>query len=244
MSQLAILEKNLEFSRKLLNYIISNNKKVHLINMSVETEEILDTLELLDEKDILLLDLSLPEINIGEISTILNKKGKHIPYIIGIISNIKQCEKLKDYQYSIIRKTDPFNKIINIINQITYEASERFYENLAKEELRKFEINITTLGYDYIVDAITLSLEDETLLKDFQNGLYKTLAEKYNLPSNYNIKWAIEKCIKSTIRYTDLEITKPYFRVETTEKITPKLFINMIVYNLKNKMEQGMECIS
>ena len=130
MNQLAILEKNLEFSRKLLNYIISNNRKVHLINISVDIGEVLDTLELLDEKDILLLDLSLPEMNIGEIITILNKKGKHIPYIIGIISNMKQCEKLKDYQYAIIKKTDPFSKIINIINEITCASDKRFYQNI------------------------------------------------------------------------------------------------------------------
>lgn len=240
MNQIAILEDNLEFSRKLLNYIISNNKKVRLINISVSLEEILETLDLLNEKDILLLDLDLLGINIDKLIAILDKKGKNIPYIIGITNNIKQFEKLKDYVYAIIKNTYSFNKIINIINQITFVADEQFYEKLVKEELSKFEINITTLGYDYIVDAIAISLEDETLLKDFQNGLYSTLATRHKLPSNYNVKWAVEKCIKSTVRYTDFEIIKPYFHVEIAEKVTPKLFINMVVYNLKNKMEQEM----
>ena len=239
MNQLAILEDNLEFSRKLLNYIVGHNKKLRLINLSVKVEETIEILELLDEKDILLLDLSLPRINIDELVTILNQKRNHIPNIIVIADNLEQCEKLGDLAYAIVKKTYSFNKIINIINQIARVADEQFYEKMVKRELSKFEINITTLGYDYIVDGIILSLEDETLLKDFQNGLYKTLAEKNNLPSNYNIKWAVEKCIKSTIRYTNSNVTKPYFHVETTEKIT--LFISMIVYNLKDTMEQEID---
>lgn len=164
-----------------------------------------------------------------------------MPNIVVIADKLGQCEKLGDLAYAIVKKTYSFNKIINIINQIASVADEQFYEKIVKEELNKFEINITTLGYDYIVNGIILSLKNERLLKDFQNGLYKILAEKYNLPSNYSIKWAVEKCIKSTVRYTDFEITKSYFRVETTEKITPKLFISMVVYNLKATMEEEMD---
>ena len=85
MVQLAILENNLEFSRKLLNFIIGHNRKVHLINISVNAEEIMEVLDLLSEKDILLLDLSIPKINIEELITILKKKRKKVPYIIGIM---------------------------------------------------------------------------------------------------------------------------------------------------------------
>ena len=49
------------------------------------------------------------------------------------------------------------------------------------------------------------------------------------------------KCIKSTVRYTNFDITKQYFHVEIAEKVTPKLFISMILYNLKNKIEQQMD---
>ena len=241
MNQLAILENNLEFSRKLLNYIIGNNKKIQLINMSVNVEEIKGVLNLLGKKDILLVDLNVPEINIDELISILSEKGRNVPYVVCITNNMKQCEKLKDYVYDIIRNTHSFNKIISIINQITSMVDKQFYERLIKEELNNFEINITTLGYEYIVEGLMLSIEDDNLLKDFQNGLYKTLAIKHNLPKNYNIKWAVEKCIKATVRYTDFEVVKSYFHVETTEKVTPKLFISIIVENLKNKMVQELD---
>lgn len=241
MNQLAILENDVEFSRKLLNYIIGHNKRLRLMNLSIKVEEIVEILDLLDEKDILLLDLSFPRINIDKLVTILNQKRNHMPNIIVIEDNLNQCKKLDNLVYTSVKKTYSFNKIINTINKIANMADEQFYERIVKEELSKFEINITTLGYDYIVEGIILALENQTLLKDLQNGLYETLAKKNNQPCNYNIKWAVEKCIKATIKYTNSNITKPYFHVETTEKITPKLFISMIVYNLKDRMEQEMD---
>lgn len=39
MNQIAILEDNLEFSRKLLNYIVGHNKKLRIINLSVKVEK-------------------------------------------------------------------------------------------------------------------------------------------------------------------------------------------------------------
>lgn len=241
MNRLAILENNLEFSRKLVNNIMSRNKKVQLTNISVNLEEIKETIDLLDKRDILLLDVDIPEMNIDELISILDKKEKNTPYLVCITKNMKKCERLKDYAYDIIKNTNSFNKIVNVINQITYIADEQFYERLIKDELDNFEMNITTFGYDYIVEGITLSLEDGKLLKDFQNGLYQTLATNHNLPRNYNIKWAVEKCIKATVRYTDFEIIKEYFHVETAEKVTPKLFISIIVENLKNKMMQELD---
>lgn len=241
MKQLAILEDDLEFSRKLLNYTLSNNKKVRLVNLAVDIGETIEILELLDEKDILLLDLNVPGINMDELVTLLKKKRNHIPYIIVIADNAKQYEKLRKYLYASIKRTCPFNKISNVINNITYETEKQNYERLVDTELSKFEINVTTIGYDYLVDAIILSLKDETLLKNMKNKLYKIIAKKNNIDNSDKIKWSIEKCVKSTIRYTNCNITNPYFRVEVREKITPKLFISMVVYNLKTTMEEEMD---
>ncbi len=88
MNQLAILENDVEFSRKLLNYIIGHNKRLRLMNLSIKVEEIVEILDLLDEKDILLLDLSFPRINIDKLVTILNQKRNHMPNIIVIEDNL------------------------------------------------------------------------------------------------------------------------------------------------------------
>ena len=219
MNRLLMLEDNLEFSRNLLNYIMSKNKKIQLWNIAISVEEVEEKLEELEQDDILLLDLDLSKSHELEIINQLIATKKHIPYIIIISEDPDMQEKLRDYL--------PY----------TYQSEEQQYEYLVKDELRKFEINITTIGYGYIVDAITACLQDETLLKDMKNGLYKSVSIKNHDISISNIKWTVEKCIKSTIRYTSSDIIKPYFHIEAREKITPKFFIATIVENLQQKID-------
>ncbi|MBO5478221.1 MAG: response regulator [Clostridia bacterium] len=243
MNRLAILEDNLEFSRNLLNYIVSRNKKIRLSSLAINGEEIMESVHYLGKGDILLLDLGLPKINGLEVIDKLKQKKGQMPYIIVMSGDMELFQKLKDYTpyiYAAIEKPFAFNRIVDIIEDITYETDQKCYEELVKEELRKFEMNITTIGYAYIVDAITFSLEDETLLKDMQNALYKSVSIKNNNVNVSNIKWAIEKCVKSTKRYTSTSTIKSYFHVEAREKITPKLFISTVVENLKSKIEDEM----
>ena len=241
MNRLAILEDNLEFSRNLLNYIISRNKKIRLSSLAINAEEIMETINFLTEEDIILLDLGLPEINGLEVIDKLIQKNEPLPYIIVISGNqelYEQVRKYSNYIYAAIEKPFSFNRIVDMIEQITYETGQKCYEELVKEELRKFEMNVTTIGYTYIVDAISLSLEDEVLLKDMKNKLYKAISIKHSNVTTSNIKWAIEKCVKSTIRYTSSSVKREYFHVESKERISPKLFISTVVDNLRPKIEQ------
>lgn len=243
MNRLTILEDNLEFSRSLLNYIIKRNKKIHLSSLAISGNEIIESINLLQENDILLLDLGLPEINGLEVIDRLRQKKEHIPYIIVMSGDVSLLEKSKDYTsyiYATLRKPFAFSKIVDMIEKITHESEQKCYEELVKEELRKFEINITTIGYTYIVDAITFCLEDEALLKDMKNGLYKKMSAKHNGINISNIKWTMEKSVKSIQRYTSTSVTRPYFRVESGEKITPKLFIATVIERLQPRIEEEM----
>lgn len=240
MNRLLMLEDNLEFSRNLLNYIISKNKKIQLWNIAISVEEVEEKLEELEQDDILLLDLDLSKSHELEIINQLIATKKHIPYIIIISEDPDMQEKLRDYLpyiYMATQKPFAYTRMVETLERITYQSEEQQYEYLVKDELRKFEINITTIGYGYIVDAITACLQDETLLKDMKNGLYKSVSIKNHDISISNIKWTVEKCIKSTIRYTSSDIIKPYFHIEAREKITPKFFIATIVENLQQKID-------
>lgn len=241
MNRLAILEDNLEFSRSLLNYIIRRNKKIRLSSLAIKGEEMIEEIDTLEDNDILLLDLGLPEINGLEIINKLKQKKQHIPYIIVMSGDLSLLEKSKEYApyiYTTLKKPFAFSKIVDIIEEITHTSEQKCYEKFVKEELRKFEINTTTMGYSYIVDAITFCLEDEILLKDMKNGLYKKMSAKNNGVSISNIKWTMEKSVKSIQRYTATSIIRPYFRVESGEKITPKLFIATVIERLKPKIEE------
>lgn len=241
MNRLAILEDNLEFSRSLLNYIIMRNKKIRLLSLAIKGEEMIEEIDTLEENDILLLDLGLPEINGIEIIDKLKQKKEHMPYIIVMSGDLSLLEKSKEYTpyiYATLKKPFAFSKVVEMIEEITHMSKQKCYDTFVKEELRKFKVNITTIGYSYIVDAITFCLEDETLLKDMKNGLYKKMSAKNNGVSISNIKWTMEKSVKSIQRFTPTSITRPYFRVEYGEKITPKLFIATVIERLKPKIEQ------
>lgn len=243
MNRLAILEDNLEFSRSLLNYIIKRNKKIHLSSLAINAKEMIETIDSLQDNDILLLDLGLPEINGLEVIDKLKRKKEHMPYIIVMSGDLSLLDKSKAYTsyiYATLKKPFTFSRIIDIIEEITHMSEQKCYEEFVKEELRKFEINITTIGYSYIVDAITFCLEDETLLKDMKNGLYKKMSAKNKGISISNIKWTMEKSVKSIQRFTATSITRPYFRVESGEKITPKLFIATVIERLKPRIEEEM----
>ena len=62
MNHLAILENDLEFSRNLLNDIMSDNNKVRLVRLAVKAEELVDKLEKLEKGDILIFNLDIPDV--------------------------------------------------------------------------------------------------------------------------------------------------------------------------------------
>ena len=131
--------------------------------------------------------------------------------------------------------------MLEIIEKIIFETEQKCYEKIIKEELLKFEANPTTKGYQYIVEAIELTLHDEMLLKDMKNGLYKVMALKYKGATSSNIKWALEKCVKSIIRFTSTKVLREYFHIEAREKLAPKLFIGTIAENIRVKIGQNKE---
>ena len=89
MNRFAILENDLEFSRNLLNDIMSNNNKVRLVRLAVKTEELEDKLEKLEKGDILIFNLDIPDENRLELLD-------HILLPIVKKSNItKQCHNTK-----------------------------------------------------------------------------------------------------------------------------------------------------
>ncbi len=240
MNRLAILENDLELSRNLLNDIICNNNKVRLVQLAVKGEELVGNLKKLEKGDILIFDLDIPDVNRLELLDKLKESQRPLPYIIAISKEIEHYQaipKYRPYFYRCIQKPFVIKRIVEIVNQITYETSIHYYEKQVKQELHKFEMNIITKGYAYIVEAITLSLENETLLTDMTHGLYKIIAARHGVTVD-NIKWSIEKAMKSVIRYTNSNIMNSYFYVVSGEKITPKMFISTVVENLKEKLEE------
>lgn len=244
MNRLTILDDDLEFSRRLLNYIISKNKKILLSSLVITGEEILETLDCLTKNDILLVDLNIPKINGLQIIDTLRKKNKNLPHIIVINGDENVLEHIKHYLpyiHTVMEKPFSFHKMLEIIEEIIFETEKKSYEKIIKEELLKFEANPTTKGYGYIVEAIELTLHDEILLKDMKNGLYKVMALKHKEATPINIKWSLEKCVKSITRFTSTKVLREYFHIEVRENLAPKLFIATITENIKTQIGEKQE---
>ncbi len=240
MNHLAILENDVEFSRNLLNDIIWNNNKVRLVRLAAKADELEDKLEKLEKGDILIFDLDIPDVKRLELIDKLKQSERPLPYIIAYSKEIERYQAMPQYKacfHRCLQKPFAIKKIVEMVNQITYETSIHYYEKQVKQELHKFEMNIITKGYAYIVEAITLSLENENLLTDMTHGLYKIIAARHGVTVD-NIKWSIEKSMKSVIRYTDCKLMNSYFYVVSGEKITPKMFITTIVENLRDKIDE------
>ena len=241
MNRLAVLQSNLEFSRKVMNYIIGSNKRMCISSLAINPKEIMDSIYELKMGDILIVDLELSQIDVFDVMNKLKQKSEgNMPFVIAISADIELFKQLKKIPnvYAKIKKPCAFKTIINIVEEIIDVSGGKCYEELVKEELHKFEINVTTLGYKYIVDAIELSLADENLLKDMKHRLYKSISKRHDDVSIINIKWTIEKSVRSIIRYTSFDIIKSYFHVELGEHVTPKIFISEILENLKDKIDE------
>ncbi len=247
MNRLAVLQSNLEFSRKVMNYIISSNKRMCISSFAINPKEIMETIYELKAGDILLVDLELSQINVFDVINNLEQKSKgNTPFIIAISADIELFKQLKKVPnvYAKIKKPCAFKTIIGIVEEIIDVSGGKCYEELIKEELQIFDVKVTTLGYKYIVDAIELSLANENLLKDMKHMLYVSISKRHDDVSIINIKWTIEKTIRSIVRYTSVDVIKSYFHVESGEHVTPKIFISYILDNLRDKIDEYQDTSS
>lgn len=97
-------------------------------------------------------------------------------------------------------------------------------------ELNKFKFNRTSLGYKYLKIAISNGIQDELLIEDLNNRLYKKMENELKVEKK-KIKWNIEKSIEFMYINTNMEYIMNYFYIEEKEKVTPKMFITTIVEN-------------
>lgn len=241
MNRLIILQENLEFTRKTWNYLMAKDKKLYLSSLAVNPKEAIEKLDFVEEGDIIVMDFEIRHVDAFELLKKFRKSKKTLPYIIAISGKEKIIGKLRKYDayfYAILEKPFQFGKIVGIIERILNETTPRTKEELVRAELRKFDMNIMTKGYNYIAEAVLLSMENEKLLKDMKHGLYKVMCEKREGVDEDNIKWTLEKTIRSIKRYTKASIMKSYFYVIEVEEITPKRFISTIAENIQEKSEK------
>ena len=225
-------------------YNFNWNYKLQLYNIAIDGEEVLEKIKELEPNDIILLDLGLPKINGIDIIKTFIEQGRGIPHIVVMSGNtllMKELKQYEDYIDVIVQKPFSIKRMLLILDEISNQCEKSMIAGMIKHELEKFDFNEFTIGYRYIVEAITYSLEDETLLKDMKNTLYAKIAKKHKGVTIINVKWTIEKCIRSVQHFTATKVITEYFDILKEESLTPKMFISVVVHKLEWKYRRRKE---
>lgn len=237
MNRLIILEDDLNFSRSIFNYVSSKINNIRISNLFINGEEMMADLKNIKSNDILLLDLEVPKITGVQIIEYLKINKIETPYIIVMSGNTELLRRLKKYSddiYKILEKPFNLGELTKSICQIVKNSNTNAIVRIVESELSLFGFNTLTVGYEYIMEAITLALQNEELLKDMKNNLYPIISKEHNNINVLKIKWSIEKCIDALYRTTNINLINEYFYIGSKEKLTPKVFFSTIIDNLSN----------
>ena len=115
MVNILIIDDNIFYAKKLMDYINKSNK-IKVLNIAINGEEAIKLLNTNNNIDIFLLDLKMPKYDGIKVLELINeeKKKKYINSCIIISGEFDYIQKLRKNQmiYSILQKNIEFEKII------------------------------------------------------------------------------------------------------------------------------------
>lgn len=207
MINILIADDNTNLVDLIFKEIVRKNGNFRLADYTYDGKNTLNSI-LQYHPDVIILDLQMPKLDgISIIKYLSSIKKEYSPYIIVISSIQEYINKIYNTKevYAIIDKGVGFTRISN-------------------------NINTSNKGTDYLIDSILLSYNKEDL--NLCNDIYPILSKKYQV-NPMNIKWNLEKNIKSMKRYTDNEIITKYFHIDSRSNLTIKTVIKTITNNIK-----------
>lgn len=150
MINVFIIDKNIDYSVKLLNSFSNSNSNVRIANISNSMEDLYDLISN-NNFDIILLDYKLlSDSSLDECTQ--NFIEKHKKVIIIMFDNIKQMNKNSEY-IGVLKNN--FNDLLNKILEICSKKPEsKIIKNRIKRELEYLGYNPNHLGTNYIAEII------------------------------------------------------------------------------------------
>lgn len=234
MLNILIADDNSNLVELIFKQIIRKKNKTRLADYTDNGREALDSI-LKYHPDVIILNLEKSEINSRIITNYLSViKNEYFPYIIIISNSSEYTNKIKGNNIYFININEEVTKILDKINiyleQIHKEINNKQIHKKIKNELKKFKLNISNKGTDYLVDSILLSYNKENI--NLTKDIYPVLSKKYDV-TPMNIKWNMEKNIKSMKRYTSNDVIEKYFYIDSRSNLTIKTVIKTITENIE-----------
>lgn len=244
MVNLLIADDNIYYAKSLVNFILSRDNNIRLINISTDGREAINNI-LNKSVDILILDLKMPKLSGIDILNILSDKELNKkPIIIVISEDIEQIAKIRNNSLvtCYISKTQGmnyiFNKIENIIMEFEFKNSNKELKNIIMNELIHLGYNLKHIGTTYLCEVICLAcqIENPDMINNLEKYLYLKIANKY-CKSIKTIKSNIIKATDCMYIEGNKNTIKEYFNFSYNYKPTPKVVITTLVSKIDKNIE-------
>lgn len=186
--------------------------------------------------DIVILDIKMPIMNGTDLINKLVEEEIKLPKIILVSSYLEDLKKTNVTKFvsRTLPKPFKFETLNKYIKELIEEDAEGILNNDIMDILSKFDFNVRSVGYSYLVDCIKICLKETNYLNNLEKNLYPYIAKRHNVSNPLKIKWSIEKTLNSMYRYTEFETLQIYF--PNMKKIPPKFFIKTVVNLLDEKV--------
>ena len=238
MINLLVADDNIHFATSITNTLLKQNKDLHLIRISTDGKDVLNSLKT-EKIDVLLLDLNMPLLDGFEVLNFI--KISNLPVsVIAISGDALMISKTLNTSYVYHFLIKGGHNFTNRLNQTFYELITYIkHKNIKKQlltELCNLGFNITHSGTSYLLDAILLiyTSNNEDLSTNLEKNVYPSIARMYN-KSIFNIKSSITKSVNFMYDYTTTYKNKHSLLFGNTLKPTPKFIIHSIISKLMYK---------
>lgn len=239
MFNILVVDDNLNYSKNLINFLLKNNSHIKLIGIASNGKEALNYLTSREYTiDIILLDLKLPYYTGIEIVNKLKEQNlyKYNHSIIVISGEVPLLSSLinETYIYSYINKVGGFEKILdelnNLIESKSKEYNETYLQGKILKELKYLNYNDKFVGTKYLLEAITLIVENQSLdTTNLKRDVYPIIASRHN-KTVHNIKCNINNATVVMNCDCKKDIVMRYFQFsDSKSEAKPKQVIDAIL---------------
>lgn len=236
MLNLLVADDNFDYARNLVNFILSRDSEIRLVNISTDGDEAINNIRT-NSIDILILDLKMPILSRIDV---LHKLKDEVLYRKPIIIVVSEESKLiteirNDTQVNCyINKSQGleyiYDKIENIILENDLIRNEKRIRQDILNELLCLGYNVKHRGTRYLLETIEIACQfkEDQLINNIEKYLYSQIANKHS-KSIQNVKSNIIKATDCMYVESDKNRINEYFNFLSDYKPTPKLVISTIV---------------
>lgn len=210
------------------NYI-NFYEDINVVGLTSTNEK---TIEKYYEKnpDVLLIDTTSDNLNSLYVISKLSEYDNEIMNKVILVIDPNQYNLFNSNQIPrIIQKPITPAKVYDSLINIQTKSSSQITAQDVKKILLKLKIDLYSKGVYYLIEAILMAAEKQTLLQNLQD-IYEVIGKKNNIPYE-KVKWSIRSTIDTINRYTDTQVLKSVFKYYDENRVlTPKYFIKLVLY--------------